>query len=40
MTMLDPEIIERARAVDMLVVAERHGLQLAKLPMSALRVRK
>jgi hypothetical protein len=30
MTMLDPEIIERARAIDMLVVTERHGLQLAK----------
>jgi hypothetical protein len=30
MTMLDAEIIERARAIDMLVVTERHGLQLAK----------
>jgi CHC2 zinc finger len=28
--MLDPEIIERARAIDMLSVTERHGLQLAK----------
>jgi hypothetical protein len=30
MTALDTELIERARAVDMLVVTERHGLQLAK----------
>jgi hypothetical protein len=30
MTMLDPEIIERARAVNMLVVTEQHGLKLAK----------
>jgi hypothetical protein len=30
MTALDPEIVERARAVDMLVVAERHGLKLAR----------
>jgi hypothetical protein len=30
MTALDTELIERARAVDMLVVAERHGLKLAK----------